>query len=172
MSAFKSTIMRVAVTNGDALPENRKRGKSNTGTYFLCSKDQYNDLQLFVNRRTYQVDINKIKEYNILFKKFFFESMDQYPGKMEDFDDFCSLLVNSYNIPSVEISIRENDQRVFLRFVSNENIYVNAIRHILYGEISYLCFEIRGNKTYIYPEIDYSKTNISYLINNDNTIYL
>ena len=35
MAATKSKIMRVSVTNGDAINENRLKGKSNTGTYFI-----------------------------------------------------------------------------------------------------------------------------------------
>ena len=32
-----SKILKVSVTNGDAVAENRLGGRSNTGTYFICS---------------------------------------------------------------------------------------------------------------------------------------
>ena len=50
MAAIKSKIMRVSVTNGDAINENRLKGKSNTGTYFICSTNQYDEFKEFILR--------------------------------------------------------------------------------------------------------------------------
>lgn len=52
MAATKTKVMRVSVTNGDALNENRIKGKSNTGTYFICSTNQYDDFKEFIEKLT------------------------------------------------------------------------------------------------------------------------
>ena len=41
MSAFKRNIIYINVTRGDCVENNRKSGKSNTGTYFVCSKKNF-----------------------------------------------------------------------------------------------------------------------------------
>lgn len=161
MAATKSKIMRVSVTNGDAINENRLKGKSNTGTYFICSTNQYDEFKEFIEDfETCFVDKNKVREYLTLFKEYFLDKKDLYPDKMENFENYCSSLMGSNFEPSITISMRINDSRYFLRFQNNEDIYVNAIRHILYGEISYLTFEIKNNKCYIYPEINMNRVEI------------
>ena len=158
MAATKSIILRVSVTNGDVINENRLKGKSNTGTYFICSTNQYDDFKEFIDDfSTSYIDINKIREYQVLFKTFFFEEKDKYIDKMDNFDNYCLSLINLHFNPEVKINIRKNDSRYFLRFEDNKDIFVNAIRHILYGEISYLTFELRENKCFLYPEINMAK---------------
>lgn len=76
---------------------------------------------------------------------------------MENFENYCYSLISINFEPIIKITTRVNDSRYFLRFQNNEDIYVNAIRHVLYGEISFLTFEIKNNKCYIYPEINMNK---------------
>lgn len=171
MAAIKSKIMRVNVTNGDAINENRLKGKSNTGTYFICSTNQYDEFKEFIEEfNCYLIDQNKVKEYLILFKEYFFKTKNLYIDKMANFENYCFSLINSEYETKVNTSIRINDSRYFLRFQNNEDIYVNSIRHILYGEISYLTFEIRDNNCYIYPEINMDKVEEEK--GNNDTIYI
>ena len=171
MAATKSKIMRVSVTNGDAINENRLKGKSNTGTYFICSTNQYDEFkEFFEDFDTCYVESNKVQEYLVLFKEYFFEKKNLYIDKMENFENYCSSLISTNFEPTIKISMRVNDSRYFLRFQNNEDVYVNAIRHVLYGEISFLTFEIKNNKCYIYPEVNMSKVEMKK--GEDDIVYI
>lgn len=154
MAATKSKIMRVSVTNGDAINENRLKGKSNTGTYFICSSKQYDDFKEFIEQHNkYFIDKKKVYEYLLLFKIMYFKDKELYIDKMEYFEDYCHSLINSSDKAFLDISFRKNDSRYFLKFNNNDDIFAQSLRHILYGERSNLCFEIINDKCYIYPEV-------------------
>lgn len=155
MSAIKLNIMKVAVTNGDAIDENRKKGRSNTGTYFISSKVNFNNFSEFIDDSIlYTIDVKKIQLYQTLFNNYFLKYKNDYPGKMNDFDLYCDSFYSMKDNPIIKISLRENDERVFLRFSDNNNLLVNSFRHILYGELSMIVFDLRNNKCIVYPEIN------------------
>jgi hypothetical protein len=160
MSAIKGSLIRIAVTNGDALPENRITGKSNTGSYFVSSTDQYEDFKPFCESPNgFIVSRERIIAYREVFLSIFSKDQNSYPGKMQDFNEYCYSLCSLDSDPIVKMSLRVNDSRVFLKFDDNLDPVVTAIRHILYGEVSQLIIEIVDGKRVIYPEIDFSKVN-------------
>ncbi len=159
MASTITTKITVSVKNGDVYDEmrlaksNGEKGRSNTGTYFLCSTKDYSKFEDFFNNcQKYYFDIQKIKEYQIIFKSFYGNTKDHYLDKMVNFDDYCNTLTSS-NTNVTKMNFRINDTRYFLRFEDNSNELVKAFRHILYGEITNIVLELRGNDCYIYPEI-------------------
>lgn len=156
MASNFSKIVRIAVKNGDAIPENRLKGKSNTGTYFLCSSNQYDEFKEFIDDELVCfIDHDRVKMYYYAFMQTFYLSKDQYVDKMYNFEQYCHSLYSSNIRHKIYLRYRINDSRYFIRFKENDNIYVNAFRHILYGDISYLVLEKRDNKYFIYPELVY-----------------
>ena len=159
MASNITTKITISVKNGDVFDEmrlakpNGEKGRSNTGTYFLCStKDFVKYKDFFNNFKKYYFDVNKIKEYQVVFKAFYGDTKDKYLDQMINFDDYCNTLISS-NTNITKMNFRVNDTRYFLRFEENSNELVKAFRHILYGEITNLVLELRENYCYIYPEI-------------------
>lgn len=158
MSAHKKEILLVDVTRGDCLEANRKAGKSNTGTYFLSSLKDYDNFEMFFDENnTYAFDLTLIQEYGILFSNLFKETVKKYNGKGEKFDSYINYLLSLGYNPKVNIMLRTNDSRVFLRFKDNSNVVVNAFRNLLYEDLSFIVIEKRKEIYYIYPIINHSK---------------
>ncbi|QWB96603.1 hypothetical protein KHQ89_04045 [Mycoplasmatota bacterium] len=163
MASKITTRIIVDVKNGDVFDENRltkingERRKSNTGTYFLCSSKDYSEyLPFFSICDNYKFEIDKISEYRIVFKAKFYKDKDNYLDKMNNFDKYCDILVNTdYN--STNINLRQNDTRYFLRFTNNKEELVDAFRHILYGDLSSIVLEFDGNICSIYPVVKYEE---------------
>lgn len=155
MSAIKKEIVLVDVTRGDCLENNRKSGKSNTGTYFISSLKDYDRFkEYFLEEKNFVINLVKIKEYMILFKYCFANRLDEYIGKGLDFESFCNYLLSLKNNPKVEITLRINDSRVFMRFKDNSNVVVNAFRNLLYEDLTYICIEKNGELFEVYPIIN------------------
>lgn len=155
----------VDVTNGDVFDEMRlskddgKKGRSNTGTYFLCSLKNYDKYRyLFDQCKNFYLDINKIKEYQILFKHFYGNMKDKYLDKMSNFDNYCDQIYTANTTLISGMNFRINDHRYFLRFDDNNELLVKAFRHILYGDITQLVLDFVDDKCYIYPEIKHQNT--------------
>lgn len=169
MSANKKKAIYIDVTRGDCVETNRKGGKSNTGTYFICSTKNFDDFDSFFDsNKSYQIDLNKIKTYKVLFDNFFMKFKDLYFGKMESFAMYINYLLSFNDFPLVKVELRINDSRVFMRFADNSDKIVNALRNILYEDLSLLVIEERNNKFLIYPAI--IDSNIDFQMNNDISI--
>ena len=154
MSSKISTVVKVKVKNGDALQNNRTHGSSNTGTYFFASGSEFDRIDnLLKNCNSYQIDPEKVKEYQILFKEYYFRFANKYPDNMRDFDNYCDTLIESCVDYEVGIGIRKNDNRYFLRFENNNDAVVNDFRHILYGDLTSIVLEFTDNICKIYPII-------------------
>lgn len=158
MSATKKEKVIVDVTRGDCLEANRKAGKSNTGTYFISSLKDFDGFKVyFEDEDKFVINLAKVKEYMILFKNLFLDKMEEYNGKGVKFDSFCNYLLSLESNPKVEITLRINDSRVFMRFKDNTNVVVNAFRNLLYEDISYICMEKNNDLYEVYPIIDSTK---------------
>jgi len=168
MSAIKPNLIKLLVTNGDAVADNRLKGRSNTGTYFICSENQFNEFEeFFKDNIIYFIDLEKVKQYEAVFNKYAFSLSEYYPDKMNGFNEYVKTLVSLNENPKVDIGIRVNGSRIFARFLNNENMVENSLRHILYGEFTYLIFELLGNNCYIYPSLDLNKLKD---VNVDNLV--
>ena len=155
MSAVNKTRMLIDVTRGDCVDDNRKNGKSNTGTYFVCSIKNFDEFEHFFQlTNKYKIDLVKVDIYKTLFKQYFFQYKDEYIGKMKSFDIYINYLISQSEFPCVDITTRKNDTRVFMKFVDNTKPIVNAFRHVLYEDLSFIVFEKRGETIYLYPEIN------------------
>lgn len=155
MAAKNYDLMKVAVTGGDAIGNNRLTGKSNTGTYFICSNKDWDKFsRFFGDKIKYFLDVKKIQSYKILFMHKFFKFKDRYPDKMRHFEDICDSIMSYQNNPEVFVGIRNNDVRIFMKFIDNNREVEYALRGILYSNLSNLVFEHRGDKCMIYPEVN------------------
>ena len=159
MSAFLSKIMRVEVKGGDAIRNNRTEGKSNTGTYFLCSLKDWGKFEKFVPddvQIKYLLDLKKIEIYKHSFSKLFYKLRDNYPDQMRNFEPYCDSLCCYVENPEVIFMTRKNDSRVFLKFDNNcKSDIEKQFRDILYADLSLIVFELLDNGTcLIYPEVN------------------
>ena len=159
MSAFLSKIMRVEVKGGDAISNNRLEGKSNTGTYFICSSKDWDRFEEFVpddKQVKYFLDLNRIEIYKNAFSKLFYKIRDRYPDQMRNFEPYCDSLCCYTSRPEVIFTTRKNDLRVFLKFDNNcKSELEKQFRDILYADLSLIVFELIDNCTcLIYPEIN------------------
>lgn len=144
----------IEVKNGDALPNNRIDGKSNTGTYFLGSYKFFQTVKsLFDNCISFQFDKTKIIEYKTLFQQYMYKQKDKYPDKLIFFERHSDKLVEICENYTVDVTIRNNDTRFFFRFTNNDDEVVNEFRSILFGEISSIVLSFDNNKCFIYPII-------------------
>ncbi len=159
MSAFLNRIMKVEVKGGDAVPNNRKEGKSNTGTYFICSLKDREKYQAFIpddGKMNFYIDLKRIQIYKKIFSFYFFKDRNLYPDKMRNFEAFCDSLCAFTENPKVIFTTRKNDQRVFLKFDNNIKSEVEKqLRDILYADLSNIVFElINENTCLVYPEVN------------------
>ena len=155
MSAFKRNIVYVDVTRGDCVDNNRKSGKSNTGTYFIGSSSNFSDFEYFFKEtNVYKFAIDKIDIYRVLFNEFFMSLKDDYAGKMENFDSTCAYLLSLHDNPAVEVGLRKNDSRVFMKFADNSETHTSAFRNILYEDLSLIAIEEINGIFFIYPVIN------------------
>ena len=167
MSANLVEKVVVDVTRGDCLDPNRKAGKSNTGTYFICSVNNFDEYEsYFKEGQVYKIDLVRVELYKTLFKEYCIEYNEQYIGKMTNFDGYINYLLSLKENPTVNISLRKNDARVFMRFDDNSNIIVNAFRNLLYEDISRLVLYKKSDCILIYPEINDEYVHIKAADNN------
>ena len=165
-------LLRVSVTDGDALAANRLKGKSNTGTYFVCSsKDWSSYKKFFTPGIRYFIDLGKVAVYKESFLKLVYESEhEKYPDKMNSFADTCNSLLSWGSNPETFIELRNNDVRVFMHFENNNGECERLFRGILYSQISTITLELRGNRCMVYPEIEkpnvFIEENIDYVYEN------
>lgn len=157
MASKISVKVTVEVKNGDALPNNRLRGNSNTGTYFLASKHEFEKINNLMSQCvSYQFDFYKIKEYQILFNELMGKYSHLYNDNFGSFNEFCDALLERCNNYELIVKVRNNDNRFFLRFENNDKV-VEKFRHILYGDFTSIVLEFCQNKCKIYPVIsDYN----------------
>lgn len=159
MSATISKIMRVEVKNGDAVPNNRLKGKSNTGTYFICSSKDWLEFEEFLpedKRVKYFIKLDQVEKYKNLFASLFYRFRDLYPDRMKNFEPYCESLYCYTEDPQVIFTLRKNDNRVFLKFDDNcKSGLERQFRDILYANLSYIVFEkVDDHKCYVYPEVN------------------
>ena len=155
MSAFKRNIIYVDVTRGDCVDNNRKSGKSNTGTYFICSTKNFDDFEhFFKETNVYKFAIDKVDIYRVLFNEFFMSLKDEYVGKMENFNSTCAYLSSLYDNPTVEVGLRKNDSRIFMKFEDNSEPHTSAFRNILYEDLSLIAIEEIDGVFFIYPVVN------------------
>ena len=108
MAAKISKRIIIDVKNGDVFDEmrllksNGEKGRSNTGTYFLCSEKDFLEYNYFFSKcKNYYLDINKIKEYQIVFWHFYNYKKDMYLDRMENFNNYWNQI---YDLQSTRIS--------------------------------------------------------------------
>lgn len=161
MSAIETHLIRIAVTNGDVLLENKPEGKSNTGTYFISSEKEYLDtFKNFIDDSgqrlvTYFLDIDRIKGYCSSFEVLVLP-LDEFKFARGTFESKADYFKNQKGYHEIVVSTRKNDSRVFLQLKNKEPI-IEALRGILYSNISILVVEkIDDNNFSLYPEINYS----------------
>ena len=155
MSAIKNKRIIIDVTRGDCVDDNRKSGKSNTGTYFISSLKNYDDFKEFFDENNkYVFNVLKIEIYNVLFEKYFMKYKEEYVGKMNNFTSYISYLLSLKVNPKTELTVRKNDSRVFMRFVDNTDKIVNAFRCILYEDLSLIVIENINGIFNVYPIIN------------------
>lgn len=162
MAAGSSEIIRIAVTDGDAIETNRLSGKSNTGTYFICSKKDWPTFKkFFPNEKTlnYRLDIRRIKLYKTAFVDNFMSQKNKYPDQMKHFEDICDSLLSYIENPTIYIGTRNNDVRYFMKFESNIREVEFGVRGILYSKLSNIVLELRDDVCWVYPEINLSLIN-------------
>ena len=148
----------VSVTDGDAIETNRLKGKSNTGTYFLCSRKDWAKFSTFFNENEttyYSLNLKKIKSYMLCFEEMFFSKRNDYQDKMANFHDICLSLL-SYDEPiNVGFQLRINDTRVFLKFVDNNADIERNLRGIIYSSLTCLVFEKNNGSQSFFLEINF-----------------
>ena len=155
MSAIVGSKIKIFVTNGDAIPSNRTHGKSNTGTYFISSLNNFEEYETFFDEfGVYYLDLKRIKEYEILFKALFFDRRNEYPGKMRDFEETCESLLLLSDNPRVRIGLRINGNRVFMRFRDNNGFVEMSLRSIIYSKLTSLVIEKNGSSFSFFPEVN------------------
>ena len=163
MSAITKEILVVDVTRGDCVEDNRKEGKSNTGTYFLCSIKNFDEIESYFNTSNiYKIDLFKVRIYKELFIQYFDSLKNEYIGKMSKFNTYADYILSCLEAPTVGVTLRKNDTRVFMRFVDNTNSIVSAFRHLLYEDLSKICIEKRNDIYFVYPEINESFIQIKH----------
>lgn len=158
MSAVYSECMRIMVTNGDALPNNRTSGSSNTGTYFVSSTGDFSRFEVFFNSNMkYVIPCKAIEVYKVLFVHFFKNMSEYFPDHMESFESYCDeLSMNDHEISGL-VDYRINDSRIFMKFSNNSDPVISLFRKILYAKLSSISFEIVKGVCYIYPVINYEE---------------
>lgn len=155
MSALMEKKILVEVKSGDCVDENRKSGRSNTGTYFISSNKTFDEFSVyFKESNKYFLDLVKVEIYKIEFKHFFGKCKNQFVGKMENFDSCCEKLLNFKINQEVKIALRINDSRIFMRFENNSNEVVSLLRKILYEDISQIAIEKHDDHFLVYPIIN------------------
>lgn len=160
MSAIKKEIVLVDVTRGDCLEPNRKSGRSNTGTYFVSSLKDFDTYKDFIGEdKEYRLNLNKVREYSILFENLPTDFLDAYNGKGAKFKSFSNYLLSLDENPKIMLSLRINDSRVFMRFLNNTDPIINAFRNLLYEDISKICIEKNDNQFAIYPYLNAKQLN-------------
>lgn len=168
MSAIMKEIILIDVTRGDCLEPNRKSGKSNTGTYFVCSLKDFDIFKTFISdENEYFLNLDKVFEYSILFGNLPSNCLEEYNGKGVKFGSYLNYLLSLKNNPKISVSLRINDSRVFMRFTNNSDVIVNAFRNLLYEDISKICIEKHNDRFDIYPYLNSSKLNKGEVIVND-----
>ena len=140
MSAFKRNIIYINVTGGDCVENNRKSGKSNTGTYFVCSEKKFSEYKYFFNEANiYKFALWNIEPYRLLFNAFFKSLSEEYKGKMANFDEICSKLLERYKIDIDEQRLRILIYKMRLSFkrTTNSQLIVSENWHgyRLHGDI-------------------------------------
>ncbi len=152
MSATKSETVIIDVTRGDCLEANRKKGKSNTGTYFVCSSKDFEGFKEYFNdENVYIVDLEKVRQYSLLFAALPEQEKNEYGGKTEKFSQYSAYLTSLEKYPTVKVTLRINDSRVFMRFEDNADNVVKAFRNLLYEDVSSIELSKKGKAISIYP---------------------
>lgn len=168
MSAILKKSVLIEVTRGDCLDKNRKSGKSNSGTYFLCSVKNFDEYEEYFNDKySYEVDLIQVEIYKKIFKEYFEKFKDEYNGKMLDFDTYCNYLLSLNTNPNVSITTRQNDSRIFMKFTENSNSIVKAFRNLLYEDLSFIALEKNNKKILVYPVININKVKFENELNDD-----
>lgn len=165
MAGQKKDVVVIAVTGGDAISTNRLFGKSNTGTYFISSRKNWNEFSKFFNEEKpilYRLDLKRIKTYKLCFREIFFDQRDLYSDKMKNFEEICSSLLLYEKDPIIKFELRINDTRIFLKFAENNNEVEYALRGIIYSNLTNLVFE-RNNGDYVF----YLEVNLNSQKQND-----
>lgn len=152
MSANKKELVYVAVTGGDAIANNRLSGKSNTGTYFICSFKNWDDFKEYFDRESvfsYYLDLKKIKTYKVCFIEMFFDRRKLYADEMKNFADICDSLILYNENPKIDFELRINDSRIFLKFANNQKEIEYALRNIIYSDLTLLVFDKESKSFYL-----------------------
>ena len=165
MSANLVKKMRVAITNGDAIASNRFEGKSNTGTYFISSLEEFRDkFSPFIDLTgakniVYQFDVQKIIAYSNELYDLIICKIPKFANNFSEYNNAAHYFSSKGRFIPVEVGYRSNDSRVFMRFLDNNNADVKCFRKLLYAKFSMLVFELNalGDVCTIYPEIDYDE---------------
>ena len=155
MAAEKPNLIRIAVTGGDALPDNRVKGKSNTGTYFLCSEQDWETFKPFFKKGVeHFFDTTRIRAYCASFLEVFKNNAEAYPDRFASIADYGKFFSTGVLEKPTQVDLRINPPRIFMRFKDNSDPDVDAFRHLLYAPISSIVMELKEGKCLIYPDIN------------------
>ena len=158
MSAIIYDAIKVAITDGDAIPSNRTQGKSNTGTYFLCSIKDWDFFKRFFpddKPIIYSLCLKHLVSYKLSFINQFFHLRHLYNNNMDYFEDACDSLLNFKESIKVQFELRINDNRIFLKFKDNNDDVALLLRNIFYSKLTNIVFEIKKKSRIFYPEVNY-----------------
>ena len=154
MAAKTVQAIRIAVTKGDCFPDNRPEGSSNTGTYFISSIKDWPLFEPYFSKGiVYRFCVQRIKNYLAALTKLADHYKGVYPDNFSSLSAFGSVFESVDVYPCCDIELKKNDNRIFMRFADNSDIFVNAFRHILYSDLSFVVMEITPQGVSIYPDI-------------------
>ena len=160
MAANLPRLIRVSIQNGDAIDQNRLKGKSNTGTYFISSEKEYLEVfKEFIDDSGekvmyYYLDFNRVKAYCAAFNALVLP-MEEYRFAREVFPINAAYFNDKVGMARIKVKTRKNDTRYFLQF-DNKDVLISSLRNVLFALVSCLVFEKKtDNEIIVYPEIDF-----------------
>jgi hypothetical protein len=84
-----------------------------------------------------------------------------YKGKGAAFQQNCKFLLEQSENPIIKLSVRVNDERVFMKFADGRDQNVHALRELLFDEISTLILSEKDGVHEIYPSIIYQNLDLT-----------
>lgn len=166
MSTIRLNLAEVEVKHGDCVPENKLGEGSNawTKSYFASAKDDFPSLKSFLDDNKeidYSINLKKVAVYKLIIERYFVQRFPLYKGKGTAFQQNCNFLLEQSENPIIKLSVRVNDERVFMKFADGRDQNVHALRELLFDEISTLILSEKDGVHEIYPSIIYQNLDLT-----------
>lgn len=166
MSTIRLNLAEVEVKHGDCVPENKLGEGSNawTKSYFASAKDDFPSLKSFLDDNKeidYSINLKKVAVYKLIIERYFVQRFPLYKGKGVAFQKNCKFLLEQSENPIIKLSVRVNDERVFMKFADGRDQNVHALRELLFDEISTLILSEKDGVHEIYPSIIYQNLDLT-----------